>query len=109
MKNKGSVFKVGAIFKAAGSGQWKTNCSLSWSLPQTLEFPWLVPAAGKAEWSWLGEVRAGGEYQHFRRAKIHIRTLHLFPPKKYQSSNFNTFFCVVGFFFRLAPKEAWLR
>lgn len=98
-KNKGSVFKFGAIFKAAGPGQWKTSCSLSWSSPQTLEFPWLVPAAGKAEWSWLGEVRAGGECQHVRRARarIHIRALHLFHPKRYQSSNFNSF-SVVFFF-----------
>lgn len=104
MKNKGSIFKLGATVKAAGSGQWKTSCSLSCSLPQTLEFPWLVPAAGKAEWSWLGEVRVGnvsisGE-QGFTSG------LYTCFPLKNTRAPISTPFLWV--FFRLAPKEACL-
>lgn len=50
MKNKSPLFKLRAIFKPAGSGQWKTSCSLSYSFPQALEFPWLVPEPDTANW-----------------------------------------------------------
>lgn len=76
MKNKGLVFKFRAVLKCAGSGQWKTSCFLSYSLPRALRFPHLLPVPGKAAGrGWEREEPLGNG--SVSREREHIRPLHL--------------------------------